>query len=87
MVCQYFAPTADGAETFTIAMPKLTFGRGCLAEAGARPCRTRNCRWLRNCARHSPRGGIHGCMAGRGCVLGDGVRFVASRRYRYQRIQ
>ena len=36
MVCQYFAPTADGAETFTLAMPKLTFGRGCLAEIGAR---------------------------------------------------
>ena len=36
MVCQYFAPTPDGADTFTIAMPKLTFGRGCLAEIGAR---------------------------------------------------
>ena len=36
MGCQYFAPCEHGAETFTIAMPKLTFGRGCLSEAGAR---------------------------------------------------
>ncbi len=36
MACQYFAPTDDGADTFTVAMPKLTFGRGCLAEAGQR---------------------------------------------------
>ncbi|MDH3452070.1 MAG: iron-containing alcohol dehydrogenase, partial [Gammaproteobacteria bacterium] len=36
MACQYFSPTDGGADTFTIAMPKLTFGRGCLAEVGAR---------------------------------------------------
>lgn len=36
MGCQYFAPTDNGADTFTVAMPKLTFGRGCLGEAGAR---------------------------------------------------
>ena len=36
MGCQYFAPTDNGADTFTVAMPKLTFGRGCLKEAGAR---------------------------------------------------
>ena len=36
MGCQYFDPCDHGADTFTIAMPKLTFGRGCLREAGAR---------------------------------------------------
>ncbi len=36
MGCQYFDPCAGGAETFTIAIPKYTFGRGCLREAGAR---------------------------------------------------
>lgn len=36
MGCQYYAPCDDGADTFTLAMPKLTFGRGCLGEAGAR---------------------------------------------------
>jgi len=36
MGCQYFAPCEHGAETFTVAIPKLTFGRGCLGEAGAR---------------------------------------------------
>ncbi len=36
MGCQYFAPCDHGADTFTIAIPKVTFGRGCLAEAGAR---------------------------------------------------
>jgi len=36
MGCQYFAPCDDGADTFTLAIPKLTFGRGCLDEAGAR---------------------------------------------------
>ncbi len=36
MGCQYFAPCDGGADTFTLAMPKLTFGRGCLAEAGVR---------------------------------------------------
>ncbi len=36
MGCQYFDPCDHGADTFTIAIPKLTFGRGCLGEAGAR---------------------------------------------------
>jgi len=36
MGCQYFAPTAEGATNFTVAMPKLTFGRGTLSESGAR---------------------------------------------------
>ncbi len=36
MGCQYFEACEHGAETFTVAMPKLTFGRGCLTEAGAR---------------------------------------------------
>ncbi len=36
MGCQYFEPTSDGAQSFTVAIPKLTFGRGTLSEAGAR---------------------------------------------------
>ena len=36
MGCQYFAPCEHGADTFTINIPKFTFGRGCLREAGAR---------------------------------------------------
>ena len=36
MACQYYSPTAGGADTFTVAMPKYTFGRGCLSEAGVR---------------------------------------------------
>ncbi len=36
MGCQYFEPTDDGATTFTVAMPKLTFGRGALSDTGAR---------------------------------------------------
>ena len=36
MACQYFSPCEHGAESFTVMMPKLTFGRGCLAEVGAR---------------------------------------------------
>ncbi len=36
MGCQYFSPCEHGAESFTVAMPKLTFGRGCLSEVGAR---------------------------------------------------
>ena len=36
MGCQYFDPCDHGADTFTIAIPKVTFGRGCLIEAGAR---------------------------------------------------
>lgn len=34
--CQYFTPTEGGAEAFTVEMPRLTFGRGCLAELGER---------------------------------------------------
>ena len=36
MGCQYFDPTDNGASNFTVAMPKLTFGRGSLAEVGER---------------------------------------------------
>ncbi len=36
MGCQYFEPVEGGASSFTVAMPKYTFGRGCLAEAGIR---------------------------------------------------
>ncbi|MCP4979821.1 MAG: iron-containing alcohol dehydrogenase [Gammaproteobacteria bacterium] len=36
MGCQYFDPCAHGADSFTIAIPKVTFGRACLQEAGAR---------------------------------------------------
>ena len=36
MSCQYFQHCEHGAETFTVMMPKLTFGRGCLSEVGAR---------------------------------------------------
>ena len=36
MACQYFNPCEHGAESFTVMMPKLTFGRGCLAELGER---------------------------------------------------
>ena len=36
MGCQYFAPTPGGADAFTVAMPRLTFGRGSLGEVGAR---------------------------------------------------
>ena len=36
MGCQYFAPCEHGSNTFTIDIPKVTFGRGCLEEAGAR---------------------------------------------------
>ena len=36
MGCQYYAPCQNGAKSFTVAMPKLTFGRGCLAEVGER---------------------------------------------------
>lgn len=34
--CQYFTPSEGGADTFTVEMPRLTFGRGCLAELGER---------------------------------------------------
>ncbi len=36
MGCQYFDPCDHGADTFTIAIPKMTFGRDSLREAGAR---------------------------------------------------
>lgn len=36
MGCQYFDLTDNGASNFTVAMPKLTFGRGSLAEVGER---------------------------------------------------
>ncbi|MGI9318162.1 MAG: hydroxyacid-oxoacid transhydrogenase [bacterium] len=36
MACQYFTPCEHGADSFTVMMPKLTFGRGCLAEVGKR---------------------------------------------------
>lgn len=36
MPCQYFEPCDHGADSFTVMMPKLTFGRGCLAELGDR---------------------------------------------------
>ena len=34
--CQYHAPVEGGATTFTVQMPRVTFGRGALAEAGER---------------------------------------------------
>jgi len=39
MGCQYYDPTQGGATSFTVAMPRLTFGRGTLAEVGARAAR------------------------------------------------
>lgn len=36
MACQYFSPCEHGADSFTVMMPKLTFGRGCLNEIGDR---------------------------------------------------
>ena len=36
MGCQYFTPCDHGSESFTIQIPKVTFVRGSLAEAGAR---------------------------------------------------
>ena len=36
MGCQYFAPTEQGADSFTVAMPRLTVGRGTLSEVGER---------------------------------------------------
>jgi len=36
MACQYFAPCEHGAESFTIDIPKVTFGRGVLNEVGER---------------------------------------------------
>ena len=40
MGCQYFAETDSGATGFTVAMPRVTFGRGSLGELGPR-CRAR----------------------------------------------
>jgi alcohol dehydrogenase class IV len=34
--CQYFTPGENGADTFSVEMPRLTFGRGCLSEIGER---------------------------------------------------
>jgi len=34
--CQYFEPSVGGADSFTVEMPRITFGRGTLAEAGER---------------------------------------------------
>ncbi|MFK7855072.1 MAG: hydroxyacid-oxoacid transhydrogenase [Granulosicoccus sp.] len=36
MGCQYFSPSENGSDSFTVAMPKLTVGRGTLSEVGAR---------------------------------------------------
>ena len=36
MGCQYFDPCEGGANNFTVAIPKLTFGRGSLTEVGSR---------------------------------------------------
>jgi len=36
MGCQYYSPTDNGADSFTVAMPRLTVGRGTLNEVGAR---------------------------------------------------
>ena len=36
MGCQYYDPCQNGATSFTVAMPRLTFGRGCLSELGFR---------------------------------------------------
>lgn len=39
MGCQYYSPIDNGADSFTVAMPRLTVGRGTLAEVGARAVR------------------------------------------------
>ncbi len=39
MGCQYHDPNHNGATSFTVAMPRLTFGRGTLSELGARATR------------------------------------------------
>ena len=36
MGCQYYSPCQNGSTNFTVAIPKLTFGRGCLKEVGER---------------------------------------------------
>lgn len=39
MGCQYYSPTENGADSFTVAMPRLTVGRGTLSEVGVRAAR------------------------------------------------
>ena len=36
MGCQYFDPCESGADSFSVVVPRVTFGRGCLAEVGQR---------------------------------------------------
>lgn len=36
MGCQYFDPCQNGADSFSVVVPRVTFGRGCLAEVGQR---------------------------------------------------
>ncbi|MCP4492048.1 MAG: iron-containing alcohol dehydrogenase [Gammaproteobacteria bacterium] len=36
MGCQYFDTCEHGSDSFTVDIPKVTFGRGCLQEVGAR---------------------------------------------------
>lgn len=36
MGCQYYSPSENGADSFTVAMPRLTVGRGTLREVGER---------------------------------------------------
>lgn len=36
MGCQHYSPTDNGADSFTVAMPRLTVGRGTLREVGER---------------------------------------------------
>ncbi len=36
MSCQHYSQHEHGAKSFTVVMPKITFGRGCLAEIGVR---------------------------------------------------
>ncbi len=39
MGCQHYSPTENGADSFTVAMPRLTVGRGTLREVGERASR------------------------------------------------
>jgi len=39
MGCQHYSPIENGADSFTIAIPRITFGRGALHELGARVAR------------------------------------------------
>ncbi|MEM7378985.1 MAG: hydroxyacid-oxoacid transhydrogenase [Pseudomonadota bacterium] len=36
MGCQYFDPCHGGADSFSVVVPRVTFGRGCLSEVGQR---------------------------------------------------